>query len=188
MESVDKMKRHVSFADDVKEQNSTFTPQRVPHYSAIKKKTLQLLNEGNYEELKKYLISCETSGVSLKSFFVNEGASILDWALISAPSVQPLGFICESFSNDIIRNLLIRDNFYLLDGFLLSQSCIDKYYQIDNAGYTRRLEKFKLLLNVAPEEVQGFMNKNTNNISQSVKDSFLIAQQQPRSSNKSIIV
>jgi len=172
----------VRFTEDTKENSAVFTPSRKPHYSAIRKKWLQLCDEDDYVGLQQYLVSCEKKGVSVKDFFRSEGRLILTWAVASAPDAMPLEFIYKNVSQDVLQEVLRQENGYVLKEFLSAEMGMDACHWTNELGLENRIKKFKLLLGIDAEWIQELMENIalTRPISEGVQTSFTHAFEEHR--------
>ncbi len=170
--------KSVSFTGEFRDDN-VFTPSRRPHDSAIKKQWLKCLRENAFEQLKEYINLCELKGVTAGSFLLRQGTVILDSVIVSLPDPKPFIFVCANVPNDVLKEVIRKNDYFILRNFISGQSAMDQYRYTDETQQAWRVEKFKLLLNIDPRGVQAFMRENSSEdwVSDGVRSSFGVALQ-----------
>lgn len=177
MQTNDEMKRRfqkeanptkrVRFSEDTK-NSSTFITLSKPHSAAVRKSWIQRCSNEDYDQLRKDLLSWQQKGLKLVDFFRKEGLTILDWA-ISYPNAKALRFICENISQELIKDTIMKDNFYLLNKFLLVEAGLETRGLTTRERLNNRLEKAGLLLMLGPEVQQYMGEKSSGVINESLK-------------------
>ncbi len=109
-------------------------------------------------------------------FFSIEGAALIYWALLFSPTSRPLNFLFKTFSEEI-KNALVQ-NEDLIGVFLKKETLMEKLgWSEDNSKQTQ-IAKFDLLLQIDSALVKKQVEKLDSQISQSVKNNFIIVIKQ----------
>lgn len=82
----------------------------------------------------------------MNCLFTRQAQTALNWALAIVPTVDFLNFICQTVPGTTLLEILREDNFYILERFIMNESGVEKYKQINEEALKSRLDKFKLLL------------------------------------------
>ncbi|MBP9728631.1 MAG: hypothetical protein KBD23_00610 [Gammaproteobacteria bacterium] len=164
----DEEKRTVKFAPETVDNEREFTPykkmRQQPNFSRMKKEVLRCLNVMEHDRLESYLNSYGSQEVV--NFYKAEGSVLFGWALINAPSAEPLAFLVKHVPKTIIRDLLMDHNFVILGSFLYAQKNREKrgYSDVDKTKLA--MDKIEILLGIDDPQINTFIYLN---ITDSVK-------------------
>lgn len=154
--------------------------------ATIKKHMFQRFNKNEYDQLKQDLVNFGITDTELNAFFQEEGIGLLTWVLNSL-SLKPLQFLMDVAPNHL-KEILEKDNFYALTHFLLGQMGAENLNGYNQQRAENQVVKFKALLNIDREAVEGFMAKGMAGkkpLSDSLKASFATALEQFKEENSS---
>ena len=132
--------------------------QKARRFALIKKKFLDRLNQGDFEEIKYYLRNSNES--ETEEFFRMEGYGIFFGALINASSCKPLDFLINNVPKNIVELIIKKDNFDLLGSFLGGYNLMVKYGKNDQEEDDLAISKTKLLISLKDQEIHKFIESN----------------------------
>ena len=158
-QAIDK-KRKVTFAPDVENYQRDFTPynqvKKKPNYSKMKSTVFQYLREGKYEDLDAYLKGFLPW--ELEEFFKEKGELLFSSKLIDANNVDHLGYLLNVVPEHIVSNILSKDNFHLIWGFLASQEVAEKNGHSNEKTESLAAAKIDILLGKGDSTIQKYIN------------------------------
>ncbi len=178
------IKRKVAFLDCSFDQTKPqFTPyhnrlQKPPNFNLMKKKFMLLLQTGQDEVVRNYLQSHTLEDI--QEFLLIKGESICDWTLICCASPDPFATLVHSIPNDILYNVLSKDNFAMLLRFFRVQSILDQdgHYNPERiATLTNKIKSLLSLNNIQINKViedSGSADFLTNTVKQTIGTSKLM--------------
>jgi hypothetical protein len=158
--------------------DGTCRPIFAPMYSykpmAIRKQVFDALRNEQYPQLKIELKQWGADKVS--EFFIREGAAILDWAIFTKKAA-PLFFLYEVMPSEMLKNLLSKDDWELLRGFLMSESGMEKLKIPSAESRYERIKKFTALLTIGEDKLKNFIeaNENEDYMTDLIRNDFRIA-------------
>jgi hypothetical protein len=136
-------------------------------FSQIKNRVLNRFNKDECDQLKEDLRLSGLSPHQIDRFFLEEGRSILKFAL-HGESKKPLEFLSDHVSATILKEILIQDDSSVLRSFLSGEQGLEEH----EGWYTQKaeesqIEKFAFLLNIDDQVVSSYM------ATQAVKENLL---------------
>lgn len=163
MEKDENVTKNVRFSDDTKDP-VIFMPSAKPHFSAVRNTWIARCRKGEYEQLSRDLSSWLQRGLDLVAFFQKEGQILLDWALVSSSNAEAFCFIYKNIPQQLLKESVIKDNFYILSIFLSTEVGKQNRDLSSEQDLKNRIEKSNLLLKLGPEIKEYVDNINTSTI------------------------
>ncbi|MBP9728636.1 MAG: hypothetical protein KBD23_00635 [Gammaproteobacteria bacterium] len=166
-------KKGVTFSPETVSHEREFVPykkmKQQPNFSRMQKIFLTYLNTGQYESIESYLSGYASQ--TIENFYKEKGGVFLRWALIDAPSVEPLVFLVKNIPENITRDLLSVCNFSSLHGFLYAQKAREEVGSLTQERRKLAAQKINILLNINDVEIHRFVDNNvTDNMRENLKN------------------
>lgn len=156
MERRDKVTMGVRFSPDTKE-NEAFTPLARPHTSAVRKLWFERCRANRHEEFSEDLERFKQRGITVENFFNQEGAAILNRAILHAENSKELYYICQNIPPDLIVKTACDSDFLILRLFLLGESRMEKGKEVSAVDLEERFKKIELLLGLKSDGIKTFL-------------------------------
>jgi hypothetical protein len=138
--------------------NEVMSEQAVNFYlSTLKNRWFQALYTEDYESLRQNIALFNTKDISTERLFSYAGAAILGWSIEDAPTIAPLMFICANVEESMLQETLTQNNYSMVEGFILTETGLDKYRPATPSALHTRYLKFKQLLTIDYVGVRKFM-------------------------------
>jgi hypothetical protein len=128
-------------------------------YSKMKMQLLERLSKKEYLELEADLSVYHLGNQAISNFFLQEGTSVLNWAVTTSPYADSLEVLCRIIPIADLKIALHSRDCFVLRSFLGTEACMEESNPQD-ANQPVRINKFKLLLSIDKEGVQDFMQAN----------------------------
>lgn len=159
------MKKTVTFSPEVLGHEREITPYRKtkqqPNFSKMKKEVLQYLIKGQFDQIESYLQLYTAE--QIRDFYEREAWVFFDWAIISAPTPEPLAFLIKHLPADVTLKVLTNNGFSTLGGFLYAQRIRSRNDSLTQEEQHTAFEKIKIILSINNPEINDFIDHNTVN-------------------------
>ena len=125
---------------------------------------MKIMQSENYPRFRQLFQQYDDS--TIRSFFIEQGKSILKWAITCMPSAEALAILAENVPKDILLRLLQENNYGIFQNFLAAQSAAETYGRAINRQV--RKDKLIILINIDPVGIGNFIDKNKERISATI--------------------
>jgi hypothetical protein len=135
----------------------------------IKPYILDAFRRKEYEKLRNWMGQYLPNQKEKDDFFEQEGHSILKFIFAYFEDLNAFWFISKNFSIASIKLALKKNNYEAIQEFFVAQSGAEMFGHDDELHRKIRIEKFKILLQYAPESIEIFISENKDTSCMTIK-------------------
>lgn len=153
-------KADVGYTETVSSVSKSFFTDSSSKFRKISKRVFKRFFAGEYQELENDLVLYRLTKEQITDFFLAEGHSILNWAIVSALNAKPLAFLSKIVDRLTLKKVLLSDDLTILQDFLFAESGLERG-GVENYEEVKasQIEKIRLMLDIDRETLEGFIKE-----------------------------
>jgi len=175
MKTAEDIKQHIQFASNTKDGSRSYTPllksskqQRTSDMGAAILKNwtrnsienLENSKGNNDDKLRAILDGFGLNSQKIEAFMEKHGKNLLIFSILFRNSSEHLRFICDYVPKELLKKILVQDNYYVLGTLLLGNSEIERKGLFDIKVQEEQASKTKLLLKIDPRGLESYLESD----------------------------
>jgi hypothetical protein len=175
MKTAEDIKKHIQFASSTKDGSRSYTPllksskqQRTSDLGATILKNwtrnsienLENSSGNNDDKLRAILDGFGLNSQKIEAFMEKHGKNLLIFSILFRNSSEHLRFICDYVPKELLKRVLVQDNYYVLGALLLGNSEIERQGMFNIKVQEEQASKIKLLLEIDPKGLESCLESD----------------------------